>query len=91
MRRAVAGLCRNQRRRPRNPDVWGLDAMEFRPERWLDPREKIKTPLGVYANLCVFCLLDRVEEDFGLIRLRCKDHLLYWAKKLHRLEVCVSR
>jgi len=33
--------------------LWGPDASEFRPERWLDAKEKPDTPFGVYGNLCV--------------------------------------
>ena len=37
----------------RNKDVWGPDAYEFRPERWLDMNERPESPVGVYGNMCV--------------------------------------
>ena len=37
----------------RNKEVWGPDAYEFRPERWLNVNEKPESPVGVYGNLCV--------------------------------------
>ncbi|KAF9778997.1 cytochrome P450 [Thelephora terrestris] len=37
-----------------NKDVWGPDAYEFRPERWLDMNEKVESPVGVYGNLATF-------------------------------------
>ncbi|KAJ3748394.1 cytochrome P450 [Lentinula detonsa] len=38
----------------RNKDVFGEDAFEFNPDRWLDGRVKAEVPLGVYANLATF-------------------------------------
>ena len=37
----------------RNKDVWGQDAYEFRPERWLEIDQKPDSPLGIYGNLFV--------------------------------------
>lgn len=37
-----------------NKDLWGLDAYEFIPERWLDMNEKPELSIGVYNNLATF-------------------------------------
>jgi len=37
-----------------NKDVWGADAYEFRPERWLEMNEETEVNVGVYGNLSTF-------------------------------------
>jgi len=35
----------------RNEDVWGPDTYEFRPERWLEMKDQVESPIGMYGNL----------------------------------------
>lgn len=35
----------------RNKKIWGNDADDFRPERWLETKERCGPAVGVYANL----------------------------------------
>jgi len=37
-----------------NQGLWGLDAYEFRPERWFEMNEQAESPVGVYGNLSTF-------------------------------------
>jgi len=37
-----------------NKDMWGPDAYEFQPERWLDMNEESESRFGVYGNLSTF-------------------------------------
>lgn len=32
-------------------EVWGEDAMEFNPDRWINPKQKNIPSLGVFGNL----------------------------------------
>ena len=37
--------------RGKDEDVCGPDAHEFRPECWLEMKEQVKSPVGVYSDL----------------------------------------
>jgi cytochrome P450 len=40
----------------RTPDIWGSDALEWKPDRWLNPLPNavLEAPnAGVYSHLCV--------------------------------------
>ena len=40
----------------RNKAIWGADAMDWKPERWLSPLPESVTEAkipGIYSNLCV--------------------------------------
>ena len=40
-----------------NPDVWGADADEWNPERFMRLDKAGMTSVGVFANLLNFCTL----------------------------------
>ena len=51
--------------------MWGPDAYEFRPERWLDMNQKPDSHFGVYGNLCVVY--------FYILRLRAGAETLRYS------------
>ena len=58
----------------RNTALWGEDAYEWKPQRWLEPLpealEKASIP-GVYSHLCVscFCVAFCFAESVMMLRL----------------------
>ncbi|PIL26726.1 cytochrome P450 [Ganoderma sinense ZZ0214-1] len=59
----------------KNPDIWGLDAAEWKPERWLSPLPETvsdaKMP-GVYSNLMTFWAGGRACIGFKFSQLEMK-------------------
>ncbi|KAI0669528.1 cytochrome P450 [Trametes maxima] len=50
--RVILSICAYNRQ----PDIWGEDAHQFNPDRWLDPSLKSRrnTTVGVFANVLTF-------------------------------------
>jgi hypothetical protein len=66
--------------------LWGADAAEFKPSRWLKGDPCAGQALGPYANLSVSCL------RFNLRPLRSEKIGLYgWPTCLPRMALCVSK
>ncbi|KAJ3507575.1 hypothetical protein NMY22_g16892 [Coprinellus aureogranulatus] len=69
-----------------NPEIWGPDAAEWRPERWLAPLPetvtKAKVP-GVYANLMTFLGGSRACIGFKFSELEMKVVLSLLIKSFH--------
>lgn len=67
----------------RNPDIWGKDAYEWKPERWLSQLPASVTQArvpGAYSNLLVRSCLDLLYVDL----LTSLQHDLYgWQESLH--------
>lgn len=54
-------------------DIWGDDALEFKPERWESPPEEISENPGVWSNLMTFLGGSRacIGYQFTLIEMKC--------------------
>lgn len=54
-------------------DIWGDDALEFRPDRWAEQPEKIHDFPGIYANMLTFLAGPRacIGYRFALVELKC--------------------
>ncbi|KAK7045350.1 hypothetical protein VNI00_007599 [Paramarasmius palmivorus] len=59
----------------RNPDIWGPDAAEWKPERWMKPLSRTVTDAsmpGVYSNLMTFSAGQRSCIGFKFSQLEMK-------------------
>lgn len=72
----------------RNPDLWGLDAGEWRPERWLSPLPRAAEDPGlpsIYSHM--YALIQSSDNALGLLKLiPLQCDILRWESVVH---VCI--
>ncbi|GMT17275.1 hypothetical protein PFISCL1PPCAC_29040, partial [Pristionchus fissidentatus] len=55
-----------------DPEIWGADAAEFKPERWLEDRkipQAAYIPFGAGPRICIGMRLALMEEKMALAHL----------------------
>ena len=68
-----------------DPEIWGPDAAEWKPERWMSPLPETVTAAkipGVYSNLSVEILPCRMRS----LTLDQND-IPWWRSRMHRIQV----
>jgi len=56
----------------RNKNIWGNDADVFRPERWLEEKERVSPGIGGYNNLLTFSAGPRncIGQRFAVLEVQ---------------------
>ena len=69
--------------------MWGTDARQFRPERWLEMSGQVESPVGVYGNLYGHTCSS--EGALSTDLLFTQLYILRWCQELHRVAIRVGR